>query len=131
MTLKIAVAAPMPSASVTMVTAEKPGARRKLRIAKRRSWRSASMACRAPTGLVDLPRPRPMAAACYRCNPARIRGRCRPQQAVSAAIRYRPPAGCRRTTRATRRRLITERTRETAPLSLAKQLQCPATAMAT
>src|SRR5918997_3845641 len=43
MTLKIAVVAPMPNASVRTVIAENPGLRRNVRMAKRRSCRSASM----------------------------------------------------------------------------------------
>src|SRR5580765_8149983 len=43
-TLKIAVLAPMPSASVTMATAAKPGDRRSPRHAKRTSFMLASLA---------------------------------------------------------------------------------------
>src|SRR5688500_724899 len=43
-TVKIAVLAPIPRASVRMVTAAKAGARTRLRAAVRRSWRTTSRA---------------------------------------------------------------------------------------
>src|SRR5687768_7378393 len=46
MTLKIAVFAPMPSASVTTTIAEKAGALRRRRSPRRRSWSRVSMASR-------------------------------------------------------------------------------------